>query len=84
MVREKYGPLFHDPSRVPTFDEKTGLWELSKKFKVEDNDEPDYSTMLGAKPSLNVKNNGGEEEEIGVLERLEKGKLHHPFLDNIL
>ena len=34
--------MFEDPSRVPWFDEKAGVWELSAKFNVEDNDHPDF------------------------------------------
>jgi hypothetical protein len=41
-VREQYSRAFEDPTRVPWFDEKAGVWELSSKFKVEDNDDPDY------------------------------------------
>jgi hypothetical protein len=88
MVRDKYGPLFNDPSRIPTFDEKTGLWELSKKFNVEENDEPDYSLESNFKKKLEYLQRGNEQEdddeEESILEKLEKGKLHHPFLDKIL
>ncbi len=41
-MRDKYGKLFDDPSRLPYFDEKTRMWEVSKKFRIEDNDEPDF------------------------------------------
>jgi hypothetical protein len=41
-MREKYGRLFDDPSRLPYFDEKTKIWDVSSKFKIDDNDEPDY------------------------------------------
>ena len=45
-MRDKYGKLFDDPSRLPYFDEKTKMWDVSSKFRIEDNDEPDYSAGL--------------------------------------
>ena len=45
-IREKYGKLFEDPSRLPYFDEKTKLWEVSSKFRIDDNDMPDYTAGL--------------------------------------
>ena len=40
-MKDQYGTIFEDPSRLPTFDQKTRLWEVSSKFKIEDNDDPD-------------------------------------------
>ena len=49
-MKEKYGKYFEDPSRLPTFDEKTRMWDVSSKFRIEDNDEPeDY---VGTHPFL--------------------------------
>jgi len=42
-MKDQYGTLFEDPSRLPTFDQKTRLWEVSSKFKIEDNDDPDFN-----------------------------------------
>lgn len=42
-MRDQYAKLFEDPSRVPTFDQKTRMWDVSNKFKIEDNDDPDFS-----------------------------------------
>jgi hypothetical protein len=42
-MMDKYGKIFDDPSRVPTFDQKSRLWEVSSKFKIEDNDDPDFT-----------------------------------------
>ena len=56
VVRDKYAKAFDDPSRVPWFDEKAGEWELSAKFKIEDNDEPDFEYARNGKlehPFLN-------------------------------
>lgn len=35
----EYKRLFDDPSRLPYFDEKAKIWNLSSKFTVEDNDD---------------------------------------------
>ena len=42
-MKDQYGTLFDDPSRLLTFDQKTRLWEVSSKFKIEDNDDPDFN-----------------------------------------
>lgn len=41
-MKEKYGHLFEDPSRLPHYDEKGDYWELSRKFNVEENDDVDF------------------------------------------
>jgi hypothetical protein len=45
-MREKYGKIFDDPSRLPYFDEKTRMWEVSSKFRIEDNDDPDFQAGI--------------------------------------
>ena len=52
-VREQYAKALDDPSRVPWFDERAGVWELSAKFQVEDNDAPDFEYARDAHPFLN-------------------------------
>ena len=41
-LKDKYQGLFNDPSRFPHFDEKVGVWNLSSKFMVQENDAPDF------------------------------------------
>jgi len=49
-----YENLFDDPSRLPYFDEKSRVWNLSSKFNLEENDQAEeFSSSYMQHPFLN-------------------------------
>eukprot|EP00347_Sterkiella_histriomuscorum_P022508 403338226 len=48
-----YEELFEDPSRLPQYDEKSKVWNLSSKFNLEENDQADDDAAIFHHPFLN-------------------------------
>jgi hypothetical protein len=46
-IKDKYSNVFEDQDRIPTFDEKLKMWEVSAKFNIDENDDPEFGENPG-------------------------------------